>query len=162
METFRKVQFCGSKVQICGSKVQFCGSKVQFFGSKVQFGCLKFQTSLQISNITSGEEIIKSTLFCKVRFVLYSGINSLKGTFSSQIRRLQRWLSCHFRVKSSRYSPIGSWKGDFSAENATFQCTHYLLELLYSVGTFGHKRNGVCMGGQVKKKRSTMVNLISF
>jgi hypothetical protein len=36
-------------------------------GSKVQF---------EISNITSGEEIVKSTLFCEVRYVLYSGINS--------------------------------------------------------------------------------------
>ncbi len=69
-----KVQFCGSKVLFCGSKVQFCVSKAQFSGSKVQFGCLKFQTSLQILNITSREEIVKSTMFCKVRYVLYSGI----------------------------------------------------------------------------------------
>jgi hypothetical protein len=27
-----------------------------------------------IYNITSGKEIVKSTLFCKVRYVLYSGI----------------------------------------------------------------------------------------
>ena len=62
METFRKVQFCVSKVQFCGSKVLF--------------GCLKFQTSLQISNITSGEEIVKSTMFSKVCYVLYSGIKN--------------------------------------------------------------------------------------
>ncbi len=36
--------------------------------------CLKFTTSLQISNITSGKEIVKSTLFCKVCYVLYTYI----------------------------------------------------------------------------------------
>jgi len=32
------------------------------------------------SNITSGEEIVKSTLFCKVSYVLYSGIKSFYAT----------------------------------------------------------------------------------
>jgi len=36
------------------------------------------------------------------------------------------------------------------------------LSLRTPVGTFGQKRNGVLMGGQDKKKRSTMVNLISL
>jgi hypothetical protein len=33
-----------------------------------------------IYNITSGKKIVKSTLFCKVRFVFYSGINSYSFT----------------------------------------------------------------------------------
>jgi hypothetical protein len=35
------------------------------------------------SNITSGEVIVKSTLFCKVCYVLYSGIK-LETTFGQQ------------------------------------------------------------------------------
>jgi hypothetical protein len=33
-----------------------------------------------IYNITSGEEIVKSTLFCKVRYVLYSSIKTIMYT----------------------------------------------------------------------------------
>jgi hypothetical protein len=40
----------------------------------------KFGGMLGIYNITSGEEIVKSTLFCKGRYVLYSGIKTIMYT----------------------------------------------------------------------------------
>ncbi len=54
--------------------------------------CLKFQTYLQISNITSGEEIVKSTLFCKVCYVLYSGI-----------KKAMRYMTCSEKYKKTVY-----------------------------------------------------------
>ncbi len=56
-----------------------------------------FEVMFEISNITSGEEIVKSTLFVKVCYVLYSGI---KNFFNSLMR---------IRDPESFYPGSGSW-----------------------------------------------------
>jgi hypothetical protein len=95
---------------------------------------LKFQTSLQISNITSGEEIIKSTLFCKVRYVLYSGINTLKGTFHHRLERTEK--VAQLPLQSQEFKNIVQME----AERVTFQL--YTLSLRIPVGTFVQKGGG--------------------
>jgi hypothetical protein len=71
----------------------------------LQHPAVMFETS----NITRGEEIVKSTLFCKVYYVLYSGIKLLMYKYNSKGKKRVEGIAEALPVRENCGGGGGAW-----------------------------------------------------